>query len=164
MPDVQVRWCTRLLAPHQQVAHFVTRKRRTQCTDGATVLMPRRHSSLRLQGVIAQVVPARPSLLQTTDASRCYPPVLFAHMAAKDPAWAEQVQGALLYCRWAHLLCAVPRRAVLFRVSRGHNRSALTGSPGTSRPPLKSSHATVNWIPAGGQVSLLPRSRLTRSP
>ncbi|KAI3436872.1 hypothetical protein D9Q98_006282 [Chlorella vulgaris] len=59
-----------------------------------------------VQGVIAQVVPARPSLLQTTDASRCYPPVLFAHMAAKDPAWAEQVQGALLYCRGAGIPAA----------------------------------------------------------
>ena len=51
----------------------------------------------RLQGVIAQVVPARPSLLQALG-GRLFPPVLFVHMP-RDRAWAAQIEEALAFCR-----------------------------------------------------------------
>jgi hypothetical protein len=50
------------------------------------------------QGVVAQVVPARPELLATEGGWR-YPPLLLAHMAEREAAWAEQIAATLDYCR-----------------------------------------------------------------
>lgn len=62
-----------------------------------------------LQGIIAQIVPARPELLVpqgsgsggSSDAAvgRSFPPTLFVHMAQRDPEWAQQIGEALDYCR-----------------------------------------------------------------
>lgn len=48
--------------------------------------------------MIAQIVPGRPDLLQAQDGRR-FPPVLFVHMAQRDPGFAAQVWEALEYCR-----------------------------------------------------------------
>lgn len=52
-----------------------------------------------MQGIIAQIVPARPALLRRKG-GRPYPPTLFVHMAERDPEWAAQIEEALRYCRW----------------------------------------------------------------
>ena len=52
-----------------------------------------------MQGVIAQIVPARPALLRR-EGGQPVPPVLFVHMAQRDPEWAAQIEETLRYCRW----------------------------------------------------------------
>lgn len=68
------------------------------------------HAPPLLQGVIAQVVPARPALLQTAD-GRPFPPTIFMHMAQREPGWAEQVGLALEHCQAAGIPAAEVRIA-----------------------------------------------------
>ena len=53
-----------------------------------------------MQGIIAQIVPARPALLKRRG-GQPFPPTLFVHMAERDPEWAAQIEETLPYCRWA---------------------------------------------------------------
>lgn len=50
------------------------------------------------QGIIAQIVPARPALLKRQD-GQPFPPTLLVHMAERDPEWAAQIEETLRYCR-----------------------------------------------------------------
>ena len=52
-----------------------------------------------MQGIIAQIVPARPALLRR-QGGQPFPPTLFVHMAERDPEWAAQIEETLRYCRW----------------------------------------------------------------
>ncbi|EFN58741.1 hypothetical protein CHLNCDRAFT_140437 [Chlorella variabilis] len=52
-----------------------------------------------VQGVAAQVVPFRPDLMEGGQGWRRFPPVVVAHMAARDPVWAAQVAETMGYCR-----------------------------------------------------------------
>ncbi|KAL4457968.1 hypothetical protein ABPG75_012833 [Micractinium tetrahymenae] len=84
------------------------------------------HVSPKAQGVVAQVVPARPNLLvaecgdssgepESSDGGsssrRAFPPVLFVHMAQRDPDFALQVEEAIQFCSQAGIPAAEIRVA-----------------------------------------------------
>jgi hypothetical protein len=52
-----------------------------------------------MQGVIAQITPVRLGVLEV-GSGRSFPPVLFVHMAQRDPEFAASVAEALDFCRW----------------------------------------------------------------
>ncbi|KAI7843771.1 hypothetical protein COHA_002669 [Chlorella ohadii] len=94
-----------------------------------------------VQGIIAQIVPARPALLKRRG-GQPFPPTLFVHMAERDPEWAAQIEETLPYCRGKGIPAAEvrispqPVTAELLLTSTRLNRSMA--------------EAIVNALAAGG--------------
>ena len=116
MPEVQVRhraagWRPGLMArmlgkgrypggwQKQSWAGFSCRPH-LSATACASAGLPARLPA-RLQGVISQITPVNPSIfkLDKGAARSSFPPVLFVHMAQRDPEKAETVAEALRICK-----------------------------------------------------------------